>query len=234
MDAGDEIGIFDGDLCVGASVYAGEFPLVIACWEDDIATPLELDGYIWNNPMIFKWYDVSENTESEFTLPAGTQAVEDDPIAPTHSGFGRGFFARRSFTSGVSSVTQLPQEFRVKQNFPNPFNAQTVIPLELPERSRVKLEIFNVQGQKLGLPYECVYDSGWPKIRWNASKLPSGVYFCRITAEGLERGGMFTDVGKTPPRNSNSGRNSTRSPWRLTGGSRFSRGLGDSQNLKSL
>ena len=97
---------------------------------------------------------------------------------------------------GVAAVNQLPQEYKLKQNYPNPFNAETIIPLELPQRSKVKLEIFNVQGQRLGVPYERIYDSGWPKIRWNASKLPSGVYFYRIIAEGLERGGTFTDVGK--------------------------------------
>jgi hypothetical protein len=60
----------------------------------------------------------------------------------------------------------------------------------------VKLEIFNVRGQRIGFPYENVYNAGWPRIRWNASRLPSGVYFYRITAEGLERGGKFHDVGK--------------------------------------
>ena len=195
MEPGDEMGVFDGDLCVGASVYSGEFPLVIACWEDDIATPVEIDGYIWNDPMIFKWYDASENTEAELVSPPGTQAA-DDPIAPTYSGFGRGFYALRSFYGGAQNTVQFPKDYRLGQNYPNPFNAETVIPLELPERSKVKLEIFNVRGQRIGFPYENVYNAGWPRIRWNASRLPSGVYFYRITAEGLERGGKFHDVGK--------------------------------------
>jgi len=196
MESGDEIGVFDGDRCVGAAVYQGEFPLIVVCWQDDKATPMEVDGYIPLNPMTFIWYDQSENAEIEFQLPPMTQALQDDPVAPTFSGFGCGLYGRRSFMGGVAAVNQLPQEYKLKQNYPNPFNAETIIPLELPQRSKVKLEIFNVQGQRLGVPYERIYDSGWPKIRWNASKLPSGVYFCRITAEGLERGGMFTDVGK--------------------------------------
>ncbi|HEX7344103.1 MAG TPA: T9SS type A sorting domain-containing protein, partial [bacterium] len=193
---GDEIGVFDGEMCVGAAAYPDSFPLVITCWEDDIATPSELDGYLWNNPMTFIWYDASANAEVEFQLPPGTQAAENDAIAPEHSGFGRGFFAKRSFTNGISGVNQLPQEYKLKQNFPNPFNAETVIPLELPQRSKVKLEIFDVQGRRLGLPFEHIYEAGWPKIRWNAAKLPSGIYFYRITAEGLERGGKFVDAGK--------------------------------------
>jgi hypothetical protein len=196
LAAGDEIGVFDGDRCVGAASYGGEFPVVLIAWEDDIATPMEVDGYGFGNPMTFLWYDASENAEIEFELPPETQAMPNDPVTPSNGGFGMGLYARRSLMEGPSTVTQLPQEYRMKQNFPNPFNAETVIPLELPQRSNVKLEIFNVQGQRLGLPFEHTYDAGWPKIRWNAAKLPSGIYFYRITAEGLEREGHFSAVGK--------------------------------------
>jgi hypothetical protein len=196
LTAGDEIAVFDGDRCVGAKSYQGEFPVVLIAWEDDIATPMEVDGYGFGNPMTFLWYDASENAEIEFELPPETQSMPNDPVTPSNGGFGMGLYARRSLMEGPSTVTQLPQEYRIKQNFPNPFNAETVIPLELPQRSNVKLEIFNVKGQLLGLPFEHVYDAGWPKIRWNASRLPSGIYFYRITAEGLERGGKFVDAGK--------------------------------------
>jgi len=196
MVVGDEIGIFDGDLCAGAAVYLGEFPLVITCWEDDIATPDELDGYIDGNQMTFVWYDASENQEVTFELPPMTQAVEDNPVAPTHSGFGAGAYAKRSLVYGIKSVEQLPQEFKLCQNYPNPFNSETVIPLELPQRSKVKIELFNVKGQNLGTIYEGIQNAGWPKVRFSASNLASGVYFYRIAAEGLERDGKFTDVGK--------------------------------------
>jgi len=194
--AGDEIGVFDGERCVGATSYMGEFPVVLVAWEDDIATPMELDGYIFGNPMTFLWYDASENAEIEFVLPPETQAALDDPVMPSNGGFGQGLYARRSLMEGPRSITQLPQKYTLRQNFPNPFNAETVIQLELPQRSKVRLEIFNVKGQQLASPFEHVYDAGWPKIRWNASKLPSGIYFYRITAEGLERGGRFVDAGK--------------------------------------
>jgi len=196
LTAGDEIAVFDGERCVGAKSYTGEFPVVLIAWEDDIATPMDVDGYGFGNPMTFLWYDASENAEIEFELPPETQALPNDPVTPSNGGFGLGLYARRSLMEGPSTVTQLPQEYKMRQNFPNPFNAETVIPLELPQRSNVKLEIFNVKGQRLGLPFEHIYDAGWPKIRWNAGKLPSGIYFYRITAEGLERAGHFSAVGK--------------------------------------
>ncbi|MFH1735638.1 MAG: endonuclease/exonuclease/phosphatase family protein, partial [bacterium] len=44
----------------------------------------------------------------------------------------------------------LPTEFAVRHCYPNPFNAETVIPMELPQRSKVQMELFNVQGRNLG------------------------------------------------------------------------------------
>ncbi len=196
MEAGDEIGVFDGSLCVGAAVYCDSFPVSLAAWRDDIATPDSIDGYQYNNEMIFKWFDASANTEITFTPPPGTMAMEDDRIAPTHSGFGYGFYAVRNLTDGIAQVNQLPQEFKLGQNFPNPFNAETVIPLELPQRSHVKIELFNVCGQSLGVIFNGVREGSWPKIHYNASGLASGMYFCRVTAKGLERGGNYQSVGK--------------------------------------
>ncbi|TKJ41203.1 hypothetical protein CEE37_05935 [candidate division LCP-89 bacterium B3_LCP] len=196
LASGDEIAIFDGNLCVGAAVYEGEFPLVISCWKDDIATLNEVDGYESGNPMTFVWFDVSENQEITFETPPMIYSEPDDPIAPTHSGFGAGFYALRSMYYGIESVHQLPKEYKLGQNYPNPFNAQTVIPLELPQRSFVKIELFNVAGRSLGIIHEGVEEAGWPRVKYNASHLSSGVYFYRITADGLERGGKFVDVGK--------------------------------------
>jgi hypothetical protein len=51
-------------------------------------------------------------------------------------------------------------------------------------------------GRNLSTVYEGIKDAGWPRIRYDASRLPSGIYIYRISAEGLERGGRFHDVGK--------------------------------------
>jgi hypothetical protein len=46
------------------------------------------------------------------------------------------------------------------------------------------------------MTYQGVQNAGWPKIGYNASALSSGMYFCRVTMEGLERGGKYQSVGK--------------------------------------
>ncbi|TKJ37989.1 hypothetical protein CEE37_13595 [candidate division LCP-89 bacterium B3_LCP] len=68
--------------------------------------------------------------------------------------------------------------------------------LELPQRSHIKIELFNVSGRNLGTIYEGIKEAGWPKVHYNAAHLASGMYFYKITAEGLERGGNFVDAGK--------------------------------------
>ncbi|MFH1862447.1 MAG: T9SS type A sorting domain-containing protein, partial [bacterium] len=193
---GDEIAIFDDDICVGATSYTGQFPLMIAAWQDDIITPRDKDGYTDGHDITLVWYDLSTNREVTLTQPPSTQTIEDDPIAPRHSGFGRGFYAVRSLVNGIQSVTQLPQEFRIRQNYPNPFNAETVIPLELPQKCQMNMELFNIRGQFVGTVYSGVQNAGYPKIRYNASHLPSGMYFVQVTALGLERGGRFQDISK--------------------------------------
>ncbi|MCX6638865.1 MAG: T9SS type A sorting domain-containing protein [bacterium] len=195
LAVGDEIGVFDGSLCVGSVSVDGKFPVIVTCWEDDIATPDTLDGYTANNEMTFVWYDASQNLEAEFQLPPMIEAA-DDSIAPNHSGFGAGLWARRTFMEGVQSVMILPAQFKLQQNYPNPFNAQTVIPLELPQRSHLIVEIFNLQGQKVKVIFDGIENAGYPKIHWDGEKLSSGVYLCRARAQGLEREGTYTAVSK--------------------------------------
>ena len=53
-----------------------------------------------------------------------------------------------------------------------------------------------VTGRKVNTLFKGTKEAGWTELRLNASGLSSGIYFYRITADGLERGGKFTDVGK--------------------------------------
>ncbi len=77
-DEGDEIGVFDGDLCVGAQTFDGEYPIQLAAWMDDIATPDEVDGYYPGNDMTFVWFDVSANQEITFNPPPGIYSSQPE------------------------------------------------------------------------------------------------------------------------------------------------------------
>ncbi len=53
ISIGDEVGVYDGGICVGASIVTGDFPLTITTWEDNPNTSI-IDGYTIGNPINFK------------------------------------------------------------------------------------------------------------------------------------------------------------------------------------
>jgi hypothetical protein len=77
----------------------------------------------------------------------------------------------------------IPEKFALRQNFPNPFNPTTTIQFELPVDSRVKLDVFDVLGQRVATLKNEDMKAGIYKMKWNAVNYASGVYFYRIEAK---------------------------------------------------
>jgi len=73
-------------------------------------------------------------------------------------------------------------EFTLDQNFPNPFNPNTLIKYSIPKSSQVSLKIFNTLGQEMESLVNEEKQAGTYEVNWNASNLQSGVYFYRIQA----------------------------------------------------
>jgi hypothetical protein len=86
--------------------------------------------------------------------------------------------------AGVSGVdeTLKPLDFALGQNYPNPFNPSTLIGYEIGERSRVSLIIYDLLGREAGMLVSDVQSPGHYRVTFNASGLPSGVYFYRLIA----------------------------------------------------
>lgn len=77
---------------------------------------------------------------------------------------------------------ELPSEYALYQNYPNPFNPTTTIRYELPKESRVKLEIYDILGQKVATPVDEEKNAGRYEVRWDAARFSTGVYFYRLQA----------------------------------------------------
>ena len=75
-------------------------------------------------------------------------------------------------------------------NFPNPFNPTTEISFSLPWASHVKLEIFNVMGQKVATLVDGRREAGEHVVQWDGSAVASGVYLYRLQT------GDFVDTKK--------------------------------------
>ena len=83
----------------------------------------------------------------------------------------------------ISGTGEIPHEFSLDQNFPNPFNPSTEIRYGLNQEAIVTVRIFNVLGQLVTkLVADAVQVEGFHSLKWNASGAPSGVYYYRLDA----------------------------------------------------
>jgi PKD repeat protein len=87
---------------------------------------------------------------------------------------------------GIASASlQTPDQFTLEQNRPNPFNPVTEIAFSLPKASQVKLEIFNIMGQRVAMLGDGYYEAGCYSVTWDASEQASGIYFYRISTDNF-------------------------------------------------
>lgn len=74
----------------------------------------------------------------------------------------------------------VPTVYALNQNFPNPFNPETVIPFSLPERADVKLTVFDLTGREVVTLVNGPLSAGYHSATFNGAELSSGVYFYRL------------------------------------------------------
>jgi len=84
-----------------------------------------------------------------------------------------------------NNSSPVPAEFFLRQNYPNPFNASTIIYYQVPVHGHVKLEVYNLLGQKVRTLLDGKQRAGCGSVLWDASGVSSGIYFYRLTAEDL-------------------------------------------------
>lgn len=82
----------------------------------------------------------------------------------------------------------LPREFALNQNYPNPFNPSTTITFALPKQSLVRLDVYNILGQKVKSLIDQILPAGEHQIDFDGRDedhqwLASGIYFYRISAD---------------------------------------------------
>ena len=88
---------------------------------------------------------------------------------------------------GSASVS--PKRFDLGQNYPNPFNPSTIIPYQLSAATQVRLDVFNLLGQRIATLVDAERSAGFHTARWSATDaaeraVGAGVYFYRLTAGG--------------------------------------------------
>ncbi|MBN2011877.1 cellulase family glycosylhydrolase [candidate division KSB1 bacterium] len=85
---------------------------------------------------------------------------------------------------GVEKKSELmPQEFRLEQNFPNPFNPVTTIHYAIPHNAFVSLKIYNTIGEEVDTLIHMNQMAGQHSVSYNATDLASGIYVYRLKAD---------------------------------------------------
>jgi GH35 family endo-1,4-beta-xylanase len=91
--------------------------------------------------------------------------------------------AINGLSGSVSSVSEaVPATFALLQNYPNPFNPSTNIEVRIANRELVLLSVFDVLGRTIATLIDDERPAGVYTVRWDASSLPSGVYYYRLQA----------------------------------------------------
>lgn len=90
-----------------------------------------------------------------------------------------------TWTKEISMSVTPPDRFEMFQNYPNPFNPQTTIDYTLPKSGGVRLVVYDILGQAVRVLVDGVQDAGYKSVVFDASNLPSGVYFYRLQSGNI-------------------------------------------------
>ena len=164
----------------------------------DLADPVNKDAYVFDAYLeaYGAWYgDWGYGIAWRYTDPAtGSKKVTmpfclanlDDANRYAFLGNVLGWFGVTTAVDGIVS-SDLPTTYALYDNYPNPFNPETVISYDLPMNSRVELAVYNVLGQKIRTLVSDSKSAGRYMAIWDGKddygvQATSGVYFYKIMA----------------------------------------------------
>jgi hypothetical protein len=137
------------------------------------AIPAELEVYLLDKELI-KYQNIRTNPCYEFKCVKNISRFE--------------LFVgeKESVLSAIDKF--VPVKFALGQNFPNPFNPSTIIPVSIPAAAQVKVVIYNTLGQEIITLFNGNLEVGRYYLVWdgtgnNHRKMPSGIYLYRLTTE---------------------------------------------------
>lgn len=99
-------------------------------------------------------------------------------------------------TTGVADAAEGIRSFALDQNYPNPFNPATTLTTRMSSTGRALLRIFDVSGREIARLVDELRQPGQYSDRWDASGMPSGVYYARFEVTGATGGRSMIETRK--------------------------------------
>jgi photosystem II stability/assembly factor-like uncharacterized protein len=85
----------------------------------------------------------------------------------------------------INGLHEQPADYALYQNFPNPFNPETVIQYYLPAGGYVSLKVYNILGQEVAVLVEGIERAGTGSVIFKMESLPSGLYYYKLRTESF-------------------------------------------------
>lgn len=147
-----------------------------------------------------KYFKAGESVLLTILIPGLTieQLIEAEPVIISSVG---NVSKIAMFEVSNANLNELPSEYRLYPNYPNPFNSETVVKFDLPEYSSVRLIIWDVLGRRVRTLIDGNVDPGHKVVSWDGRddfgiQMTSGVYFITMFATSLDGGREFKGVRK--------------------------------------
>lgn len=101
-----------------------------------------------------------------------------------------------TYSNIIETEIMLPSSFELSQNYPNPFNPSTKINYSLPSDSKVTLEVFNINGERVEMLVNAYQSAGFYTFNFENNRIASGIYFYRLNTIALGSGNSFSSIKK--------------------------------------
>ncbi len=168
-----EIGVYSSGELAGSG-FINDGACGLAVWGDDLTTE-EIDGATLGDKLEIRVFTESRETIADLEWIHGDATYETDGFAVIE----------------LQLPTTAPDEFRLDQAYPNPFNSVTEITFHLRDPGKVSLSIFDLNGREISKLVNSNLSAGLHTTTWDAGDMSSGMYLVRLSAGGQERIGKL-------------------------------------------
>lgn len=162
---------------IGSQIMTGAFTQVMVPGLDSLASLGKFDPAVMAQVGIKVYYPGAYDTTS------WSGSIEVDSVKVYGMSFPSTLPDGYGPLTGVETASNnLPRQFRLYNNYPNPFNPSTVIQYALPRAARVTIKVYDVLGRNVATLVDRKEAPGTYKIDFNMDRYASGVYFVRMQA----------------------------------------------------